>query len=365
MPVYASDARHITIYHDPRHFAGWPFNHGFKAFSENELLISFSRGPCDYSSSDAINHSTVDVRDGEYVAMRSLDCGMTWDHESLQSLGTRRGIEDFLLSQDATQPGAAADWSSPDYFMTAGFGIPPRSQQNLGYIQVSRDRGRTFDAPRRMPTFGFGWIQVKPDYIVRDDGVILLFVTAGIQSSAPGQRLVAVYASPDSGVNWHYLSAIIPTSPDRRFLNRYYASPALLDDGRILVALRCQIDARNAFPEVFESDDGGHSWRFLSRVSDWGGPTDLTLLDDGRVLAAYGYRVAPNGIRARLSEDGGRSWGDEIILRDDGASWDLGYPRTVQLGGGRVMTAYYFNVADSAIDFHGGPRHIAGTIWTP
>ena len=39
------DAEHITIYYDKAYFAGWPFNHGFKAFSEDELLVSFSRGP--------------------------------------------------------------------------------------------------------------------------------------------------------------------------------------------------------------------------------------------------------------------------------------------------------------------------------
>ena len=365
MPTTVRDAQHITIYHDPRHFAGWPFNHGFKAFSERELLISFSRGPCDYSSIEAINHSTVDAKGGEYVTMRSLDGGITWDQDSLHSLGTRQEINHALLSQDAAAPGEARDWSSLDFFLTAGFGIPPQAHQDLGYIQLSGDRGRTWDAPRRMPTFGLKWVQVKPDYVVRDDGVVLLFVTAGIGDSSHGQRVVAVYASPDSGISWHYLSAIIAASPDRPFVKRYYASPVLLDDGRILVALRCQMDARNAWPEVFESEDGGRSWRFVSRVSDWGGPTDLTLLHDGRLLAVYGYRVAPYGIRARISEDAGRSWGAEFILRDDGASWDLGYPRTVKLGGGRVMSAYYFNTTDPEIDCSGGPRHIAGTIFKP
>ena len=48
---------------------------------------------------------------------------------------------------------------------------------------------------------------------------------------------------------------------------------------------------------------------------------------DGRIACVYGYRLPPFGLRARLSEDGGRTWGREIVLRDDGGSWDLGYPR--------------------------------------
>jgi hypothetical protein len=51
---------------------------------------------------------------------------------------------------------------------------------------------------------------------------------------------------------------------------------------------------------------------------------------DGRVVCVYGYRQMPSGIRFRVSEDGGSSWGRETILRDDGGSWDVGYPRVIE-----------------------------------
>ena len=34
---YARNIEHITIYYDKNYFAAWPFNHGFKAFSDSEL----------------------------------------------------------------------------------------------------------------------------------------------------------------------------------------------------------------------------------------------------------------------------------------------------------------------------------------
>ena len=71
------------------------------------------------------------------------------------------------------------------------------------------------------------------------------------------------------------------------------------------------------------------------------------------------------GIRARVSDDDGRTWGPELILRDDGGSWDLGYPRTALLGDGKVMSAYYMNRADDDIQMDGGVRHIAATIFRP
>ncbi len=362
---YPADAEHITIYYDREYFAAWPFNHGFKAFSETELLISFSRGPCNYATPFDMAHHVVDARGGEYVTMRSTDGGETWPADSLRSLGSRQDIERPLHLRPDAKPSAPYDWASPDFFLTAGFGIPPERDQSIGYLQYSRDRGHTWEGPYRMPDFGFSWVQVKPDYILRPDGLVLLFVTAGIQDSAAKNRQVAVYASSDGGMTWNYLAPIIATSPDTHFVKRYYASPALLEDGRILVALRCQIDAGSTWPEIFESCDGGRTWAFVSRPADWGGPTDLTLLEDGRLLAVYGYRVVPYGIRARISEDDGRTWGPELILRDGAGSWDLGYPRTVLLGGGKVMTAYYFNRADDRIQLRGGVRHIAATVFTP
>ena len=73
----------------------------------------------------------------------------------------------------------------------------------------------------------------------------------------------------------------------------------------------------------------------------------------------YGYRDAPYGIRAKLSIDEGVTWGEEIVLRDDGGNHDIGYPRTVQRPDGVMVTAYYYN------DSPNGERYIAATLWEP
>ena len=66
-------------------------------------------------------------------------------------------------------------------------------------------------------------------------------------------------------------------------------------------------------------------------------------------------------MRYRVSEDKGRTWSSEIILRDDGANWDCGYPRVIEVSPGKCLTAYYINVAGDPI----GVRHIAQTVFTP
>jgi hypothetical protein len=64
---------------------------------------------------------------------------------------------------------------------------------------------------------------------------------------------------------------------------------------------------------------------------------------------------------ARRMEDGGRTWGREIVIRRDGGSWDLGYPKSVQLDNGEIVSAYYFNDAEDSVDVDGGIRYIACT----
>ncbi|MEZ4681075.1 MAG: hypothetical protein R2932_43370 [Caldilineaceae bacterium] len=95
-----------------------------------------------------MGHSVVDALGGEYVVLRSTDGGQSWPVEHVQSLGTRLEFDRQLLGGFAANaPDEPLDWSSPDFCMTAGFGIPPKSKQQVGYIQYSRDRGHTLGRP--------------------------------------------------------------------------------------------------------------------------------------------------------------------------------------------------------------------------
>jgi hypothetical protein len=73
----------------------------------------------------------------------------------------------------------------------------------------------------------------------------------------------------------------------------------------------------------------------------------------------YGYRAEPFSIRARLSSDNGKTWGEIVTVRGAGAAWDLGYPRSVERRDGKIATMYYFN------DGPHNERFIAATVWDP
>ena len=90
-----------------------------------------------------------------------------------------------------------------------------------------------------------------------------------------------------------------------------------------------------------------------------GNPPSMVNLNDGRLVVTYGFRSDPYGIRAKISKDEGKTWGDEVLLRKDGRNWDLGYTQTVQRTDGKLVTVYYYSTRENPEQF------IAATIWDP
>ncbi|MBR2146114.1 MAG: exo-alpha-sialidase, partial [Muribaculaceae bacterium] len=62
-------------------------------------------------------------------------------------------------------------------------------------------------------------------------------------------------------------------------------------------------------------------------------------------------------IRARIMDPDCLAWSEEIVLRNDGGSTDLGYSWPVLIDDHHVLVTYYFNY-----DGAHGTRGIEGTI---
>ena len=144
-----------------------------------------------------------------------------------------------------------------------------------------------------------------------------------------------------------------------------------LSESRILVAMRCrggERDFRKAQNRIdlFASGDNGASWAHFNRpvpnTGFGGNPPTLTKLQDGRLCLTYGYRAEPYGIRAKLSGDGGATWGEEIVLRDDGGSHDLGYPSANHISHRRLSRNTRVSSSNPATPIHNtGPTNKANT----
>lgn len=85
------------------------------------------------------------------------------------------------------------------------------------------------------------------------------------------------------------------------------------------------------------------------------------LLRDGRIVLHYSRRKPPFGIGGMVSEDQGKTWSQEFIIRDDASTADIGYQVACELDDGTICTVYYFTQEDG--NQLGGTRFIAGSFY--
>ena len=199
----------------------------------------------------------------------------------------------------------------------------------------STDGGHTWPAPNRVPVN-------SPHGPVRLSGGRLLY--AGKQLWQTPER-VGVCESVDDGVTWRWL-AEIPTRPGDSVSEYHELHAVEAAPGRIIAQIRNQNRANSGETLQAESADGGKTWTVPHPIGVWGLPSHLLRLSDGRLLMTYGHRREPIANHARVSEDGGRTWSEPVEL-PRASSGDMGYPSTVELAGGALLTLWYERMPDS------------------
>ena len=161
---------------------------------------------------------------------------------------------------------------------------------------------------------------------------------------------------------------LTPAMRDRLLLNdaridgiiRDVRHVAELPDGELYALIRADY-AKNALMRQTRSTDGGKTWEPIAPTPLSGLPPHLLVLKDGRLLAAYGRRTNDRGgfgEYASHSSDGGRTWDCEVKL-SGATNDDLGYPASVELDDGAILTVYYQQPPE------GGKSCIMATKWKP
>ena len=229
------------------------------------------------------------------------------------------------------KPEVVARWQAAQNRLTA----EGRKAELGEWVLRSTDDGLNFSA--RIPTIinsPHGPLQLK-------DGRILY---VGKQLWAKERRIGAV-ESKDDGLTWNWLSEIPGRSGDDVARSYHELHAVETDDGRIVAQIRHEGKVDTNWTLQTESADGGKTWT-IPRPITFGIPSQLLKLRDGRLLMTYGHRRKPFGNQARLSTDHGRTWSEPMIVSADGSAGDLGYPSTVELADGTLLTVWYENMKD-------------------
>jgi hypothetical protein len=170
----------------------------------------------------------------------------------------------------------------------------------------------------------------------------LLYVGKTLWSATPEK--IGASESTDDGRTWRWLSEI-PTRPGDS-VDEYHELHAVeTADGGIVAAIRNHNAASRDETLLTESADGGRTWSVPRSSGVWGYPAHLLRLRDDRLLMSVGHRRAPLGNQVAVSGDHGRTWSTPVVVSGDGAGGDLGYPSTVELGDGALLTVWYEQLA--------------------
>ncbi len=360
----ADDAQHVKVYYEKGRFGGWPANHGMWIW-DNEIAVGYSRGY--YEDLGPSRHHINRNKPEEHWLARSVDGGVTWTHEQPSQKGSwiPRGralhgtetqgqrIPDL---KDLKDP---IDFTSPDFAMTLRM---ENIDSGASRFEYSYDHGHTWKGPYKLPNFDAPGTAARTDYIVDGKNSATVFLTAAKSDKKEG-RVICVRTT-DGGVTWTKLGDVGPEPPRYLDMPSYSIMPSSvrIADNELYTTLR-EREGNFTWISAWRSVDNGMTWtKEETPVDDCGegNPPMLNKLNDGRLCLTYGFRSFPFSIRARISTDNGKTWGPQIVLRDDGADRDIGYVRSVQRPDGKMVTTYYINDEET-----GPERYIGATIWDP
>ena len=315
---------------------------------------------------------------GQSCFIKSKDGGKTWDPLTKKVVWPYTDVKgnwDCVFSQisDGTILmhtricGAIAPWGikSEGEQMLGGPppGKPGRLRRQLGYaILKSKDNGNTWTDPipvntSPVPDWGIsgpfpavsmiGAGGSGAGHIIElPDGGLIFALSGRIK---PGEWSSFLMRSDDKGDNWEYFSTMAYDSAG--IIGWGEPGMTRLNNGKLVCLYRTShLPGRQDNMWFNYSDNDGITWSSPEKTELWGYPADVLQLQDGRVLAIYGIRKEPWGVRGCISDDG-MTWEskNEFVVREGGAAardsgrlyWHIGYPTVTQLKDGTIIAAFH------------------------
>lgn len=197
------------------------------------------------------------------------------------------------------------------------------------WVCHSDDGGKTWRTHENFPADPLGREMVPfGDIVVSENGRLNASAYGTTYWDKPGPWMPYFLTSDDDGASWQVRAKIAEGLNETALL--------YLGEGEWLAAIRGRVTM------LFRSTDDGMTWQDESAISEARQiPAHLLRLRDGRILLTTGDRnVDGLGVRARISTDKGKTWGDiwYVARMPEG---DGGYPASIERNDGKILTLFY------------------------
>lgn len=290
-------------------------------WGKSVLCVSSDEGKT-WSPPTVVNNTPLDDRDTGIISLGGKRLALTWFTSNTTKY--RDSLRRAWAPEDMQVADAIMDsWTDETHRDWDG-----------SWIRVSPD-GEYWGDFRRAP------VTSPHGFIVRADGSWLYLGKYWERDLQNTRRLsigaIQAVSSVDEGKTWTTLGEV--PLPDG-YINEDTHEPHVVElkDGTLLGFLRHHKPFQIL---TTRSTDGGKTWEKAQARGILGSPPHAFQHSSGAVVCVYGYRQAPFGQRVMISWDQGQTWQHDLILRDDGHDTDLGYPASVELPGGDILTIYY------------------------
>lgn len=293
-------------------------------FGKNLLYISNDEGKT-WRGPQIINDTYMDDRDAGLCAWGDGNLLLSWFNATMDGYDNREPKTPTL-----SMPMSKA---VRDAWRT----LSDEDNNAASFVRLSRDKGMTWGQRVQVP------VTSPHGPIYRTDGSLLYFGKVFRYNKEDYQQgMICAVESRDDGKTWKRLGYV--PIPDGIPLSRMHEPHVVqLPDGRLLGGIRISGAEDRYGNTVYTtfSDDGGRTWSVPQPTGASGTPPHFLLHSSGAVVMTFGRRADTNFEIAMISYDGGQTWSDEIIISPESPDWDLGYPSSVELSDGSVLTVYY------------------------
>ncbi len=310
---------------------------------KNCMYLSYDEGKT-WTKPIVINDSFVDDRDMGICYLGEGKLIVSWFSEAPKNYHDQ--IQEY-------------DWfHKPDQAISWGFSeawkLLPKEEYEAcagSFVMLSKDYGVTWEEPVRIPIAAPHGMNVCADGTLVMLGNMLYNDSYSYidENGKEVRPAIACYVSKDQGASWQFAgevpNAIAENGGEITPWEMFEPHVCELPGGRLIGAIRVHSEHLEYLSTtmITFSDDKGKTWSEPKYIGIDGMPPHLMVHSSGAVICSYSCRT--NGKRcerAVVSYDGGETWSEDYAIDDRlRDNCDMGYPASVELDDGSILTVYY------------------------